>query len=43
MRGLVVLILISLLLAFDLELNEARWTNGLTNWLSEEPYKIGLT
>ena len=41
MRGLVVLILISLLLAFDLELNDARWTNGLTNWLSEELYKIG--
>jgi len=42
MRGLVVIVLISLLVAFDLELNDSRLVNGLTNWLDEELYKVGL-
>jgi hypothetical protein len=42
MRGLVVIILISSVVAFDLELNDGRWTNGLAIWLDDELYKIGL-
>jgi hypothetical protein len=43
MRGLVVMILISSVVAFDLELNDGRWTNGLAIWLDEQLYKIGLS
>ena len=42
MRGLVVIVLISLLLAFDLERNDGRWANGLINRLNEELYKIAF-
>jgi hypothetical protein len=37
------LILTVLFLVFDWELNDARWTNALADWLNDELYKIGLT